>query len=350
MREQTGKITYPFFGKFIKNKCGQIRQEVKIGPQFGVDVSIVDLPKHQAIAMASDPLSLIPSLGLKESAWLSVQLTANDIATTGFAPLYGQFILNLPARFSHKDFQIYWDHIHRFCSEIGMAITGGHTGFVEGQNATVSGGATFMTIAPRARMLTSKFAKPGDAILATKSCALSSTAILAMSFPATVKDKAGLENYQRACASFYDISVLKDALTATNTKDRGEISAMHDVTEGGILGAAYEMAKASGQGAVIYNDKLPIDETRSAVCKAFSLDPRYCTGAGSMILACKKEAVQNIISRLAKEHIPCKEIGEITVERKGIQLNEKGKETNIIYHEKDPYWEAFFKALKSGWK
>ena len=101
MKEQTGKASLSFFKQFVQEKCGKHRPEVVVGPQFGVDVAIIDLPNGQAMALASDPLSLIPSLGLKESAWLSVHLMVNDIATTGFSPMYGQFVLNLPSNF-HK--------------------------------------------------------------------------------------------------------------------------------------------------------------------------------------------------------------------------------------------------------
>lgn len=350
MKEQTGKIAHSFFKQFVQDKCGKKRQEVRVGPQFGVDVSVIDLPNGQAMAIASDPLSLIPTLGLIESAYLSVHLVANDIATTGFPPMYGQFVLNLPAQFPQKDFQTYWDYIHQFCTESDIAITGGHTGFIEGQNSTIAGGATFVTIAKQNQLLTLKFAEQGEAILVTKSCAISSVAILARSFPKTVKNKAGIEHYQNACESFYDISVLKDALTATDGENQNEVTAMHDVTEGGVLGAIYEMAVASDNGALVYSHKLPINETQLRVCEVFSLAPPYCTGAGSMILTCKKDAVTKIITELEKNNVPCTEVGEITKKNNGIKLIKEGRESDLIYHEKDPYWDAFFKALKLGWK
>lgn len=350
MNEQTGKITRPFFKQFLDEKCGEKRPEVTVGPEFGVDVCIINLPNGQAMAMASDPLSLIPTLGLRESAWLSVHLAANDIATTGFAPLYAQLVLNLPSQFSQKEFQIYWDYIHQFSLEAGIAITGGHTGFIEGQNSTIAGAGTFVTIAKQDQLLTSKFAEPGNAILITKSCAISSTAILAKSFPDTVRNKTGIENYHNARESFYDISVLKDALTAVDGEKQNEVTAMHDVTEGGVLGAIYEMAIASDNGAIIYNDKLPIGETQSLICDVFSLDPRYCIGAGAMIITCKKDAASTIIIQLNENNIPCTEVGMITETSHGIKLEEHGKLSDLTYSEKDPYWEAFFYALKSGWK
>ena len=69
-----------------------------------------------------------------------------------------------------------------------------------------------------------------------------------------------------------------------------------------------------------------------------------------MIITCKKYALTKIITQLEENDIPCTEVGEITEKSNGIKLIEKGRKSDLIYYEKDPYWEAFFKALKSGWK
>ncbi len=351
MDDKLGKIDHHLFEQFISTKCGKHRPEVIAGPQFGVDVSVVDLPGEMAMALTSDPLSLVPTLGLEESAWLSVQLMANDMATTGYAPMYGQFVLNLPSTFPKADFKIYWDYIHQFCSRIGIAITGGHTGFIEGQNSTIAGGGTFITIAPKNKILVSKSASMGDAILVTKTCAISSAAILAMSFPETIKNRLGAETYHRACSTFYQTSSLEDALAAVGkNKEHNDITAMHDVTEGGVMGAIYELAIASGNGAMIYNDQLPLGQLQKEVCALFSLDPCHCIGAGSMIITCKKQAVAEVIQRLGAEDIACVEVGELVEKKSGIKLVEQNAASEVAYTEDDPYWAAFFKAFKSGWK
>jgi hydrogenase maturation factor len=350
MSTKLGKIEHHVFEQLIRDSCGLQRTEVKTGPQFGVDVAIVNLPGGMAMALTSDPLSLIPSLGLQESAWLSVHLMANDMATTGFAPMYGQFVLNLPASFSKDDFKTYWDHVHRFCKDTGVAITGGHTGFIEGQNSTIAGGGTFISVAPFNQMLVSVYAEPYDVILVTKTCAISSAAILAMSFPETVKNKAGAEVYKLGCESFYHTSSLPDALAAAGDHEHRDITAMHDVTEGGVLGAIYELAVASGNGAIIYNDKLPVGDVQRAICNVFELDPRYCIGAGSMIITCKEKAADQVITRLAEKNIFCVEVGKLREKKDGIKLVENEVTHDLDYKEEDPYWAAFFKAFKEGWK
>lgn len=351
MKDKLGKIDHHLFADILQTNCGYQRNEVRVGPQFGVDVSVIDLPGGMAMATTSDPLSLIPSLGLEESAWLSVHLMANDMATTGFAPMYGQFVLNLPATFSKEDFKTYWQFIHTCCADIGVAIIGGHTGFIEGQNSTIAGGGTLFTIAPQSQLLTSINARPGDAILVTKQCAISSTSILAMSFPETVIYRLGKETYQKACGMFYETSSLNDALTAVCKQTRhNDITAMHDVTEGGVLGAIYELVSASKNGAVVFNDQIPIGKIQQDVCNLFSIDPRYCVGAGSMIITCEKDKASAVIERLNIANIPCAVVGEIWEKEYGIKLQEKDKETDLIYLEEDPYWAVFFKATREGWK
>ena len=350
-KKQIGKIGIPMFDRTIAEMQGHIRPEVCRGPKSGTDVSLIDLPGGMAMAMTSDPLSLIPPLGLEASAWLSVHLLANDMATTGHAPMYGQFVLNLPTSMPPEDFKQYWAYIHQFCSNIGIAITGGHTGFTEHQHSTISGGGTLVTVAPRGTIRTTPAARTGDALLVTKQCALSSAAILAMSFPQTVKNKAGNEVYQQACSSFYQTSSLQDALIAVgDNSDTDEVSAMHDVTEGGVLGAIYELAAASQNGALINSERLPVSPVQEQVCKIFGLDSRYCIGAGAMVIACRKKAVHHIIDRLGAAGIPCVEVGMLTDRSTGIKLIEDGRMQDMPYYDEDAYWAAFYKAFETGWK
>jgi len=349
--KELGKIQYAFFEDTILQQTGYERKEVSCGPGFGVDVAVIDLPNGLALATASDPLSLIPSLGLEESAWLSVYLMANDIATTGHSAMYAQFVLNLPSSLSSADFKTYWNYIHMFCKEMQIAITGGHTGFIEGQNSTIAGGGTLTTIAPKEDMLVSKNAELGNLLLVTKQCAISSSAILAMSFPEMVKNKLGKEVYDQGCGLFYKTSSVNDALAAVGSEIRDSgITAMHDVTEGGVLGAIYELAIASGNGARIYNDRLPIGEAQNLICNLFSIDPRYCVGAGSMIIAVKKGFEEKVINRLKQQNIDCAIVGELDEQDRGIKLIEGDEENDLLYSGKDLYWDAFFRAYQEGWK
>jgi hydrogenase maturation factor len=350
MSEKPGKLEEKLLGSYITSHCGKTGKDVLVKPGFGIDVGIVELPGGQAMALTSDPLSLIPTLGLQESAWLSVQLMANDMATTGFAPQYGQFVLNLPATLSEADLKTYWQYIHTYCKELGTSITGGHTGFVEGQNSTIAGGGTFISIGPKEQMLATPMAGAGDCLLLTKSAAISSAAILAMSFPKTVIKKLGNEIYKEAEASFYYTSSVKDALAAKGASDANSVTAMHDVTEGGVLGAIYEMASAANCGAIINDEQIPVGFVQEEVCRLFSLDPKRCIGAGAMLISCKNDQAARVIARLRDENIDCTEIGQLLEANQGIKYNKNGEKIPLSYQTADPYWAAFYKAYKNGWQ
>lgn len=348
---ETGKIQNEFFKSHVFPYCGKQRSDVIVGPQYGVDVALVNINNGLVMAMTSDPLSLIPTLGLRESAWLSVQLMANDMATTGFAPMYAQFTLNLPTTLSVEDFDTYWKHIHEFCDHLGIAITGGHTGRFEGLQSTVSGGGTMITIAPGEDIITSKGANPGDVLIMTKACALLPSAILAMSFPETVKHACGTFTYNQACELFYDTSAVEAGLAAGEFgRHTKSITAMHDITEGGVLGAVYELVHASDCGVRIDDQAIRVGDAQQKICSLFSIDPKRCIGAGAMLITVKDGNETTLQQRLKTKGIESAIIGRITKKSEGLFIQNKNEQHELTAPGADPYWEAFFTALKKGWK
>lgn len=347
---QSGKVSETIFKEDLLRHCGAIRPEVLCGPSFGVDTAIVDIGGEEALAISSDPLSLIPSLGMEVSAWLSVHLLVNDMCTTGHTPQYAQFVLNLPVSLSRASFGEYWQHIHTLCKNLNIAITGGHTGQIPGQESTISGGGTMFLKAPKHTLLSSNNAKAGDSIIATKHAAISSTSLLSRAFPETVKKELGDDIQQLAADNFWKLSVREEALLAAETLvPNKELHAMHDVTEGGILGAVNEMADASHLGFQIQKHRLPISDEIEQVAGLFKIDPYLSVGAGSMLMAVQPGFEEKLLSTLSEKGIPAVKIGTFTSQPDKLVFDHEGHSTPFQFDGTDPYWEAFFHALQSGW-
>lgn len=349
----SGKVHMDLFNQLIYPYHGAPDNNLIAGPEYGVDVALVQLPGNYAMALTSDPLSWIPTLGLQESAWLSVHLMANDIATTSQAPQFAQLVLNLPESCTTSEFEAYWMHIHNYCKEIGVTITGGHTGKAAGMQSTLAGGGTMITVAKTDDLLLSKFAQPGDFIVVTKEAAQIASSILALSFPDLVRSKCGQQNWRQAADLFYETSSLQAGLCAAaeNAKHATKsVTAMHDVTEGGILGAIYEMATASGCGAFLHEDQLPVGPAQQAVCSLFGIDPHCCVGAGSMIMAVKPGREEELLTALQQNNIKATLVGQFTDKSEGIRMQQKDEVVSLTQPGADPYWNAFFQALKNGWK
>lgn len=345
----SGKISAAVFKKDLLNRRGASRDEVLCGPQFGVDTALIDLGNGNALAVSSDPLSLIPSLGMKVSAWLSIHLLANDLCTTGFAPQYAQFVLNLPSSMSREQFGEYWQYIHELCTDLNIAITGGHTGQVPGHESTISGGGTMFLQAPKEKVLSSNRAKAGNSIILTKGAALSSTSLLAMAFPNFVSDALGDEIHHKAAANFWKLSVLPEALLASFTLlPNKELLAMHDVTEGGVLGALDEMADASGLGFSVKKSGIPVSDEVEKVAKLFGIDPLISIGAGALLLAVDAGSEEKLLQAYQEKGIEASCIGQLTADPKKEIIDEKDQKSTFYFNGKDPYWDAFYEAIKSG--
>lgn len=348
--DQHGKVGAKIFKEDLQHNCGAERPEVIQGPSFGVDTGVIDLGGGKALAVSSDPLSIIPSLGMEISAWLSVHLLANDMSTTGFLPQYAQFVLNLPTSLTRSTFNVYWQHIHKLCKRHEIAITGGHTGQIPGLESTISGGGTMFLTAKKDQILTSNGAQAGDTVIMTKSAALSSTSLLARAFPKTVKTAFGTAIQQKAANNFWQLSVLNESIIATETLDANiTLHAMHDVTEGGILGALAEMAVASNLGFEVHVDAIPVKDEVQKVADLFEIDPLVSIGAGSMIMAIAPEVGTLLVNSLKAAGIKATVIGTLT-EQKGKFITKNGKRTPFEFDGTDPYWAAFFKAFSEGWQ
>src|SRR3989442_13340980 len=206
-----------------------------------------------------DPISFIPSLGAKESACLSVNEVASDVATCGIGPSFAMFDLNLPPQLSNNLLTAYWKSIHRSCKSLGLSIVGGHSGRFEGCDYSVIGGATMWTPARKNEFLTSSMAQGGDDLIFTKSAAYGATAVLTRAFPRTVRKYLGQSLFEKAWKYLQGANTVKDSLSAVKVgmHQRG-VTAIHDVTEGGSLAAMVEMVEASHLAGIIDVESIPI--------------------------------------------------------------------------------------------
>ena len=66
------------------------------------------------------------------------------------------------------------------------------------------------------------------------------------------------------------------------------VTAMHDVTEGGIFGALWEMGEASGVGFEIDIRKIPIRQETIEICEVFDINPYMMMSSGSMLIGTQK--------------------------------------------------------------
>ena len=231
---------------------------------------------------------------------------------------------------------------------MGAAIVTGHTGRYENCNYPMIGGATFMALGPRDAYCSPKFCRPGDKIIITKGPAIEATGIFAAMFPDRIEKQFGAALRKEAENVFYKMSIVDDARIAASvgTRDKG-VSAMHDATEYGIRGGLHEFAKAARLGLVVHKDEIVVTPAVKEICEMFAIDPLNSISEGTLIATVRPHAANEVLKRLRDNGIAASICGEMTDEAKGIQMVEGGRQKPFDHPGVDPFWEAFYKALKS---
>ena len=346
---EIGKFSPDLIEKLVYPKLGAKRSEVLIGPGHGKDNAVIRLDSEKVLVATADPLSVIPALGFKDSAYVSVHLLASDLATCGFSPQFFMANLNLPPQMKNEEFEEYWSAVDAECKKLGVAIVGGNTGRYVGSDYTVVGGGVMMTVAPENRYVASSMTKPGDLIMMTKGVAIATTAILSRVFPETVKKTYGSEFLTKAQRYMLQFSIVEDALTSASIGLRSEgVTAMHDVTEGGLLGALYELSEASSIGLEIGLEDVIVTQEAKLMCELFKINPYSALSEGTLILTVKPDKAQSVQQALSQKRIMSSMIGEVTEKKKGRWIVTEGKKSVLKKPTSDPYWAAYWKASSEG--
>ena len=139
------------------------------------------------------------------------------------------------------------------------------------------------------------------------------------------------------------MSVVKDALISM---DAGGVTAMHDATEGGVIGGLFEIANASNLGMRIDESLFIYPEEVRMVCEAFNIDPLASIAEGSLIITAKHTHSEKIIRRLKNEGIRVSIIGKVTEDPETRIIKRlDGRYESLTIPEQDPFWPVFFKKL-----
>lgn len=340
-----GKFSDAFMSAKAYAHLGKRSRKVIVGPASGLDNGVVSLGVGEALVVTTDPISVVPEMGMELSAKMSVHLVASDFASSGVTPEFATFSYNFPELLSEKDCGEYLEAIGRTCGQLGITIVGGHTGTYPGAGFTVVGAGTMFGACPEDEFVTPEMAGDGDEIVMTKGAGIEAATFLAWSFPRTTQRRVGEELARRAKALVEDCSTVADARSASRVGLRGlGVTSMHDATEGGVLGALGEMARAAGKRFVVEKDLINVSEEAGAVCSAFGLDPLRSLSEGTLIITCNHASLGALKDELSRSGVRAAAIGRVERGPASLQTGD-GRQ---VKPGRDEYWAAYARAKRKG--
>lgn len=293
-----GKLDNDTLERLILDRFQKTRPESFGAPRIGMDCAMLDF-QGDLIVCSCDPIT---SADAKHIGALSVHVNCNDAAAGGAEPVALLVTLLLPPSETEETVAMIAKDLQNAAVRAGVDIIGGHTEVTDAVTR-VTTCTTVIARTPKAKMLSG--AKPGDEIVMTKWAGLEGTMLIAADRADRLSDLPA-ETIERARALSQHLSVVPESRIAM----RHGAHAMHDVTEGGVLGAVWELAAQEHLGAVVDIDAIPILPETKAIADAVGLDPFRLMASGSMLIACENGA--ETVGALLGAGIHAAIIGHIT--------------------------------------
>ncbi len=298
---KVGKVSETVLKRSIFKQIHTKRDEVLLGAGVGEDCAAMKLSPGEIFVISTDPITGT----VRDVGMLAIQITANDLASSGAEPVGVMLTVLLPEEITEEDIREMMRQVEEACARFHIQVMGGHTEVTRAVTQPVIS-VTGVGKVREDHLVSTAGAKPGQDILVTKWIGIEGTSIIA-------KEKEE-ELLGRFSAAFVDtakgfdryLSVLPESAIAV---EHG-VSAMHDVTEGGIYGALWEVAEASGIGLEIDLKAIPIRQETVEICEYFELNPYYLISSGCMLMAADRG--HDLARKLEASGIPAAVIGKAT--------------------------------------
>lgn len=307
-----GKVPENILKRSVIKQLHTRREEVLVGASVGEDCAAVALAEDEMFVVSTDPITGTS----QDIGKLAIVITINDLASAGAQPVGVMLSILLPENFEEPDLRALMQQLEASCKEANVQIMGGHTEVTRAVNTpivTVCG----VGKAKRGSLITTGGAKAGMDIIATKWIALEGTSILAKEKETELCTRFAREFVQTAKEFDQYLSVAEEAKIACACG----VAAMHDVTEGGIFGALWELAEASGVGLEIDLKQIPIRQETVEVCEFFDVNPYELISSGCMLMAAADGNA--IVRELKKAGIAAAVIGKATEGNDRVIVNEE---------------------------
>ncbi|HEX9917466.1 MAG TPA: AIR synthase family protein [candidate division Zixibacteria bacterium] len=340
---KVGKIDLEVFTKFVLSHLGAENKKVLVPPLTGVDACVIDIGNDKVLITAEDPIFPAPGLPLETFGWFTVHIGASDVAVMGVKPEFMTYSLLMPLQTEDKDLEIMVDSIHRAAKDLDIAIVGGHTGYYPAVTLPIIGGISVFAIARKDEYVTPAGAKVGDRIILTKGPAIEAAGLLSVIYEKKLLYHYPKELVDKAKGLCNSITVVKDCLVA---KQVGGVTAMHDATEGGVIGGLFEVANASDVGMEVDESLFIYPPEVDMICDYLKIDALEAIGEGSLLICVSPERANMVVSELKKNNIDSSIIGRVTDKRSGRFIKRiDGSKRELEIPKQDPFWPAFFKGL-----
>ena len=272
---EIGKVPEAVLKRAVFRQIHTRREEVLVGAGVGEDCAALQLGPDEVFVLSTDPITGTD----KNTGELAVQITANDLASAGAEPVALLLTVLLPVTADEPMIRRLMKEVDEACEKLHIQVVGGHTEVTAVVNQPVIS-VTGIGKAKKGHLVATGGAGIGDDVVATKWIGIEGTSIIAREKEQELLERFAAPFVEEAKNFDRFLSVVPDAAAAV----KSGVTAMHDVTEGGIYGALWELAEASGVGLEIDLKKIPVRQETIELCEYYRLNPYQLISSGCMLM------------------------------------------------------------------
>lgn len=309
-----GKVSDSVLKRSVLKKIKTHREEVIVGAALGEDCAFLQFGEKEVFGVTTDPVTCSKS----GSGKVAVYNVVNDLAAGGAEPVAILVSALFPKKTTEEKIKAHMEEIEEVCAKLKIEVAGGHTEITDAVTRPVLT-LTGIGKAPKDKVVCTKGAKPFRDVVMTKWIGLEGTYLLAKErrnelatrYPESIIGAA--EEFEKY------LSVVPEAATAI----KSGVCAMHDVSEGGIFSALWQLAESSGVGLEIDMKKIPVKQETIEICEFFGLNPYYFVSGGALLLV--TDNGYDLVKELEKQEIFATVIGKTTDGNDRVVMNDYEK-------------------------
>ncbi|GHU61612.1 hydrogenase [Clostridia bacterium] len=313
-----GKLDNETLERLVLGRTGAHRDEVIAGAGIGEDCAVLDFGAFDCV-LSTDPITA----SADRVGALAVYISCNDVAAHGTEPVAIMLTVLLPPSVTEDEIAEIARQSDEAARDLGVSIIGGHTEITDSVTRPL---ISAVALGRAAKQGSKEAPAPNDLIIVTKSLALEGTAILAKKQEGNLRRILTEEELAAAKAMLDRVSVVKEGVAAGKVG----MTAMHDITEGGVLGAVWEVCTRGGVGAEIEMARLPFEDVSLEVCAYLGVNPLRLISSGSMLIYIRPDKEAELTAALAEAGVPVTVIGRVTAAADGIVLIGRMGEREVI--------------------
>ncbi|MCM1048274.1 MAG: AIR synthase family protein [Clostridiales bacterium] len=309
---RNGKITENALKRSVLKQIGKRRKEVLCGAGVGTDCAVMSFEEDEETVVSTNPVSA----SIDIIAMHGVHRALNNIAAAGAEPVGVLLSCLLPENIEESELREMMKQAEEICINCNVQIIGGHTEATQGISKPM---LTVTGIGKRKKTDKPRKIEAGQDIVVSKWIGLEGTQMIALKYRDKLLTRYPERMIDEAEEFRQFFSILPEAAAAL----KSGVCGLHDVSQGGIFGALWEMAQGAGVGLEIDLKKLPIRQETIEICEFFDLNPYELLSGGSLLMTTDDGV--GLSENLKRAGVPAVIVGKTTAGNDRVLYNEDEK-------------------------